>query len=343
MIDKAIRHEGIDSRALLTCFIKRLPLMLTLAVTGAVIGSGLNLILAFVDLASPMYVSETEYYIDFADGRYEARDYYNAYTWNDVIAADKLILCGVMDMLGDGYDRETVKNMINAEILSDVRYLTVTVKGADAETVDKVQKALRVSLEHFGTVMDEFDCIYLIDDLGIKKAQARFFYWRAALLGALALLSIGIFGLAFRFCLGDCVYTKDDVRKYFGLPAYGLLYADKNDADGRQEKMLAEALMSVSGEDGRLVFADASDGRIAKEFIIKLGELKLLDDKICMEAFDRKSGSGVRETIFVIPFGVPCRQRVEDEINQLELLGFKVKGAVLAEADKGWTRLYFGR
>ncbi len=343
MIDKAIRHEGIDSRALLTCFIKRLPLMLTLAVTGAVAGSGLNLILAFIDLSSPLYVSETEYYIDFADGRYEARDYYNAFTWNDVIVTDKLILGNVMDMLGEGYDREKVKSMVSAAILSDVRYLTVTVKGENAETVDKVQKAFRVSLEHFGTMMDEFDSIYLIDDSGIKKEQARFFYWRAAVLGALVLLGCGVFGVVFRFCLGDCIYTKEDIRRYFGLPAYGLLYSDKNNADGRQEKMLAEALMSVSEENERLIFADALDNRIVGEFIRKLGELKILDSKVCMEALDRTRDVAKHEVIFVIPFGVPCRQRVADEINQLELLGCKVKGAVLAEADKGWMRLYFGR
>lgn len=340
--NERIRHEGIDSRALFTCFVKRLPLMLTLAVTGAVIGSGLNLLLAFIDLASPSYVSETEYYIDFADGRLEAKDYYNDFTWNDVVATD-LILGNAMNLLGAGYERDAVKSMITADILSDVRYLTITVEGEDAETVDKVSKALKVSLEHFGTLMDEFDSIYQIEDLGIKKEQAQFFVWRAALLGAAALLCAGAFALVFRFCLGDCIYTKEDIRKYFGIPAYGLLYSDKNNADGRQEKMLAEALSATFGAEKKLVFADAFDNRIAGEFVKKLSGLNILDDKTCVETLDKKDGLRGQEVIIAIPFGVPCRQRVADEINQLGMLGYNVGGAVLAEADKGWTRLYFGR
>lgn len=337
-----IQHEGIDSRALFTCFVKRLPLMLTLAVTGAVIGSGLNLLLAFIDLASPSYISETEYYIDFADGRLEAKDYYNDFTWNDVVATD-LILGNAMELLGAGYERDAVKNMITADILSDVRYLTITVEGEDSETVDKVSKALKASLERFGTMMEEFDSIYQIEDLGIKEAQVQFFAWRAALLGAAVLLCVGVFVFVFRFCMGDCIYTKEDIRKYFAIPAYGLLYSDKNNADGRQEKMLTEALAAASGAAKKLVFADAFDNRIAGEFVKKLSGLNILDDKTCVETLDKKGGMKGQEVIIAIPFGVPCRQRIADEINQLGLLGYNVSGAVLAEADKGWTRLYFGR
>lgn len=340
--NERIQHEGIDSKALFICFIKRLPLMLTLAVAGAVIGSGLNLLLALIDLASPSYVSETEYYIDFADGRLEAKDYYNDFTWNDVIATD-LILGNAMELLGAGYERDAVKNMITADILSDVRYLTITVEGGDAGTVDKVGRALKASLEHFGAVMEEFDSIYQIEDLGIKKAQVRFFAWRAALLGAAVLFCAGVFVLVFRFCMGDCIYTKEDIRRYFGIPAYGLLYSDKNNADGWQEKMLAEALAAASGAAKELVFADAFDNRIAGEFARKLSGLNILDDKICVGTLDKKGGLKGQEIIIAIPFGVPCRQRTADEINQLGLLGYNVSGAVLAEADRGWTRLYFGR
>lgn len=335
--DERIQQEGIDSKALFVCFVKRLPMLLTLAVTGAIIGSGLNLILALIDLATPLYVSETEYYIDFAPGRYEAKDYYNAFTWNDVVATDP-ILGKAMTLIGDGYEREDIRNMITAHILSDVRYLTIIVSGEDIDTISKVRDALQIALESFSEDKDEFDSIYLIEDLGIEKEKPDLFVWRAALLGAVLLLGVGIFVVAFKFSLGDSIYTKTDITKYFGIPAYGLLYSDKNDAAGRQEKMLANALARISEASEKLIFTDAADGKLVNEFIKKLDTL---GDHSSISVLDRQDRAAVSEVIIIIPFGVPCRTKITDEINYLELLGCHVKGAVLAEADKSWTRLYY--
>ncbi len=121
-----IIRQGIDSKALLVTLIRNLPRLLLLAVAGAVLGSGLHLVLVLYQSGRAMFVAETEYYVDFADGRLEAKDYYNDFTWNDVIATD-LILGRMMEELGASYDRAEVKQMITADILSDVRYLTITV------------------------------------------------------------------------------------------------------------------------------------------------------------------------------------------------------------------------
>ena len=79
-------QQGIDSAAMLVTLITKLPVLLALAVAGAILGSGLHLIITFIQTREPVYVSETEYYIDFAEGRYEAKDYYNDFTWNDVLS-----------------------------------------------------------------------------------------------------------------------------------------------------------------------------------------------------------------------------------------------------------------
>lgn len=71
-------QQGIDSRAMLTVFLARLPRLFLLAVAGAVLGSGLYLLAALDASGNACFVSETEYYIEFEEGRYKARDYYNA-------------------------------------------------------------------------------------------------------------------------------------------------------------------------------------------------------------------------------------------------------------------------
>ena len=91
-------QEGIDSKAFLVELLYCMPYMLLLGVAGAVIGSGLYLIIMTVFSGPQMYQAETEYYIDFAEGRLEAKDYYNDATWNDVMATD-LILGNTMSIL----------------------------------------------------------------------------------------------------------------------------------------------------------------------------------------------------------------------------------------------------
>ena len=101
-------QQGIDSAAMLVTLITKLPVLLALAVAGAILGSGLHLIITFIQTREPVYVSETEYYIDFAEGRYEAKDYYNDFTWNDVLSIDP-ILGKAMEALGGNYDREQIR------------------------------------------------------------------------------------------------------------------------------------------------------------------------------------------------------------------------------------------
>ena len=57
-------QEGVDSKALLVCLIKKLPVLLLLALTGAIIGGGLNLVLALYKNATPVYYNQKQYYIE---------------------------------------------------------------------------------------------------------------------------------------------------------------------------------------------------------------------------------------------------------------------------------------
>ena len=216
-------QQGIDSRAMLTVFLARLPRLFLLAVAGAVLGSGLYLMVALDASRNACFVSETEYYIEFEEGRYKARDYYNAFTWNGAIKGDE-ILGRAMELLGSGYDRDDVETMITAAILSDVRYLTVTVRGQEAAQVQAVKEALGTALEEFGALKKEFEEIYKIKDRETALEKIPYFGWRAAFLGAVAAAACGVFAAAFRFCLGSAFYTKRDITVRLGLPVYGMTF-----------------------------------------------------------------------------------------------------------------------
>ncbi len=353
-------QEGIDSKALLVCFLQKLPYLLLMGVAGAVLGSGLYLLITVMTSEGTQYQSVTKYYIDFADGRLEAKDYYNAFTWNDNMTIDD-ILGNTMTILGEGVEREKVGEMITADILSDVRYLTVTVTGSDAEFVGKVSEATAVSLERFGTTKDEFDSITRIEDKGVKQVEEPLFTWRAAVLGALVGFGLGVFLLVADFSLGSKFYTKRDISCRLGIPVFGLLYRTGNAAAGMkqgvllqkelQEKALQLALQyRLEQETSKtVVLMDALDGALAqsiKNSLDTLCDSRELVAELTVQKTPVRSKeeyTAIRESagvIMVVPFARAYREAAKELLDQLENQECTVLGAVLADVDLCWMKLY---
>ncbi|MDE7206351.1 MAG: hypothetical protein K2N90_04210 [Lachnospiraceae bacterium] len=337
-----IIRQGIDSKALLVTLIRTLPQLLLLSVAGAVFGSGLHCVITLYESGKAMFVAETEYYVDFADGRLEAKDYYNDFTWNDVIATD-LILGRMMDELGADYDRAAVKQMINADILSDVRYLTITVKGMDADKVAAVSAAFKNAITQFGKSKDEFDAIDQIEDNGIEQEQPVWFVWRAAFLGMVVFLAIGIFMTVFAFMVGDRLYTKTDIIKFLELTAIGLSYRSGNGKSDVQERRMIEELKGLLERYHRVYLLDAADGQDAGLFLKRLVEL---DADVACDALlpcrQYKTGEDA-VLLAIVPFGRVYREKITDEINNAVMHGATIAGAVLTECDKFWVGMYYGK
>ena len=347
--------EGIDSRALLMCFLKKIKYLLLIGVTGAVLGSGLYLLIMGINNLDPVYEKEMEFYVDFEDKNWEAKHHYNDYTWNDVIGTD-LIMGEVMKVLGDDFlsSREEVKSMISAHIYSDVRYLTINVTGPVAAKVEAVSDALTKTLENFGQNMAEFDAISLIEDNQVQKHKVEYFSIRACLLGAVLAMLLASFVWAIDFCMGDAFYTKRDVNKALQIPALGVLFDKGNEADGKYEKELQLALSYLAkqvGEDKEktsFVLVDVSKEALAENvkglletlYGDTLGcELATQIYPVTEEAdFDQlRSTDGV---LLVVPFGKRIRVTAEEMIMQLQNQDVKVSGVILAGADKKWMHGY---
>ena len=345
-------QEGIDSKALLVCFLRKLPYLLLMGVAGAVLGSGLYLLIAVTTSEGTMYQAETEYYIDFAEGKLAARDHYNAYTWNDVLVKD-WILGNSMQILGPSYNKADVKSMITAEMLSDVRYLTIKVAGSDAETVKAVSDAMRVSVETFPSRenIDDFEVIRLIEDNGVQQIKEPLFTWRAMFLGALCGIAIGMFRIAVSFCIGSCYYTKQMIHKSLRIPVFGLLYQNGNESQGVQERGLFLALQHCIEKESckHIVIMDILKNGYAqkcKDALYALYSEEFVDltmDVQGCEVLSKEKYDSIRQTdgvILAIPFGRSSREAAIDILCQFENMDCKILGAILADVDQKWLKLY---
>ncbi|MDE6053169.1 MAG: hypothetical protein K2G55_05290 [Lachnospiraceae bacterium] len=345
-----LMQQGVDSRAMFATFIIKLPKLFILAVAGAILGSGLNLFVVLVKLQNRCYVSETEYYVAFDKGQDDARHWYNDFTWNDVLATDG-ILGRAMELLGDGYERSQVSEMLKADILSDVRYLTITVKGQDAAQVEEIKDAIGTALNEFGVAKEEFSSIEKIEDQGIVQEEIPYFAWRAAFLGAVIAAGIGIFVTAFCFCMGSVFYTKGDIMLRLGIPAYGMTFREGHRNKGSstmeqgQAKKLEAGLKRLTEKYSRILLMDASDGQEAallQQEILDRG----LPDASYFQIYDAEKdiklfGQENTVVVAVIPFGKSYRERIADEIDYVRLHGGRVAAAVLTGADRTWMRIYY--
>lgn len=329
-------QDRTDARACLATFILHIPYLILIAVAGALLGSGLYLLIATIQSRTPVYYAETEYYIDFADGRMEAKDYYNGFTWNDVMGIDP-ILGRTMEVLGSAYDREQIRKMITAEILSDVRYLTVTVEGTDPELVGKVSQETKKSLENYGSDKDEFDSIYQIEDNGVKLRKVPFFTWRAAVLGALLTGIAYMIVFFIHFHMAETFYTRADVIQYLQLDSLGMLMKHHK----------GKCSIDIMCTDNLDYVQKAKDKNIV---YLNLGETSI-EDRVCTEntifmmgkELNNDSYKTIRETsgvVIFIPWGISNRSKVTDVIQNLHVQDCTVLGAVLVDADQKWLSLY---
>lgn len=341
-------QQGVDSRAMLAAFITKLPRLLILAVAGAIAGSGLNLLFVLIRAQNRCFVSETEYYVAFDKGQDDARHWYNDFTWNDVLATD-LILGRVMELLGAGYERSEVKEMLRADILSDVRYLTITVRGQDAMQVEEVKNALETALEEFGAEKEEFSSINKIEDEGITQEELPYFAWRAALLGAAAVAGAGVFVTAFCFCMGSVFYTKRDITVRLGIPVCGMTFQEgrrRNKGsvlEERQGRMLEQCLSMLLEKHEQIMLLDASQGQDAAAFLQEIREKGIADATRFQIYHSLEQKVQDTALVAVIPFGKTYRERIADEIDYVQQHGGRIAAAVLTQTNRSWAGIYYAQ
>lgn len=311
--------NNVDSKAFLVQLIFRIPYLLLIAVTGAVLGSGLYLIIMTINTRVTVYENETKYYIYFNDAKFNAPDYYNDYTWEHEVIRSDLVLGKMMDMLGDGYDRKEVGSMLSSRILADVRFLTVTIKGEDKDKVEKVSKALNEALQLLAedeTIID-INKITQIEDTGVNAIKTKYFTWRAAVFGAVAFLLVAAFAESIKFAIGTRIYTKGDLSNKLSIPALAVYYKKENNDLGKRQMEVHLEHMGYSIDDISYV---SFDEQLEKN---RYNELR-----------------SKRGVVITIPAGVETVPMINETIQNLQIQDITIVGAILTDVNKNWYKMY---
>lgn len=219
---KEYMKKGMDLKRILLCFQRRLWLFIMLTVVGASLGG----IIYQVVRAMRMPVSfeaVSKLYISFGiDESGEIYQYYNGYTWNELLDTEPIV-SRIMENLSEEYSKEEVIEATKAEILSDIRLLTVTVKGSEEKFVREIQEAAEAGLMSYARDSEELKRIEVI-----RSQQPKRIYWdnrtvTACVAGGSLFAVITLLVLAFSYVLDEAVYVQEDIEKSYPYKALGIL------------------------------------------------------------------------------------------------------------------------
>lgn len=224
-----LRLQSWQGRALWLRLRSRLWILPLLAVLGALLAGGIYYLVTCVFADAREYQEVSKLYIDFAyDETGTVYDYYNGATWTDLLTAEPRLSDAIAEAIPD-ISMEEVKNSVKAEILSDIRLMTVTVTNADRERTERIAKAVNEALQSFGEQAKEFEKITFLSAEGPTLELVSDRTRNAVLLGTVLGLILGAILLWIRVLTGTGIYAPEEAADRFDLPVLGVLTKDEKE------------------------------------------------------------------------------------------------------------------
>lgn len=309
---------GLDMKKLVLCFVRKLWIVLAAAVVGAVLGGMIYAMTRIVPEPEREYQAMSKVYLDFApDETGEVYQEYNGYTWNDLMATDP-ILDVTMQYLPEDYTREEVMAATEAEILSDLRLLTITVTTHSEERCNAILKATGQSLEDRGNAAKEFRRIEVIRTTEAELLVADSRLVQAVLIGVVLMDVLAVLGMLLYYVLDDRIMVAADLRQVTEAAFVGY-----SGAGERFEKDYESGLAYLREKTGKIVVLSITQSESVTEE--KWKELCETD--------------GV---VIEVPYGKIHAVYLSYIIEQLDVRGCLIAGVAISGAENKFLNWYYG-
>ncbi len=368
-VSRQLRLQSWQGRALWLRLRSRLWILPLLAIIGALVGGGIYFLVTCVFADAREYQEVSKLYIDFAyDETGTVYDYYNGATWTDLLTAEPRLSEAIEGAIPD-ISLEEVKASVKAEILSDIRLMTVTVTNADREKTERMAQAVNRALQSFGEQAKEFEKITFLSAEGPSLELISDRTRNAVLLGGVIGLLLAAILLWIRVLTGDGIYAPEEVTERFDLPVLGVLTKDEPQKAGRkkaeaqeeteekaQEKVpnpwtpevLAANLQGTGVAGGQVLLVSPVKDREmlqkaadAVEKALAMCAAKDATVKADAEAADLALCQKADHVLLVMPWGKDCGVRTTWLLQQLNTQGIVPAGVLLMQASGRFLQEYY--
>lgn len=308
----------MDLKKYMICLWRRLPFVIAIGLAAALLFGGLYTLSRTVPEGRREYQAFAKVYLDFAaDETGEVYQAYNGYTWNDLMAADPIMEL-TLSYLSADYTREEVQASIRAEILSDIRLLTVTVTTNRAERTEDILRAAVQALTAYGEQAKEFLAIGAIQETEAKLVVADSRLLQAVLLGLFLGIFFALLGIALCGIFEARILVAGDLKKVTGVSFLG--YAD---GPGNLRADYEKNLAYLSEKAGDATVCEAAP-----------------DQPFSEEDFGNLRKAGV---VLSVPFRKANAAWVSYVIDQLAAQDCVLLGVAIRDCDAGFLQKYYGK
>ncbi len=317
-MERQYAGEGMDLKKYMLCLLRRVPFLLSAVAGGALLGAVVYAVVRTVPESQREYQAFAKVQLDFAaDETGEVYQAYNGYTWNDLMGTDPIMNLTLGNLSSD-YVREEVETALRAEILSDIRILTVTATTNSAERTDEILGAAVQALESYGAQAKEFLEINAIQTTQAELVVADSRMAQAVLVGAVLGLLLSLFGISLYYVMDDRILVAGDVRKVTNMSFVGYVSGIET------WKQDYEANLSYLRKKwGTLFVCEVEKGKPLAE-----------------EAFQKMREAG--GVVLSLPFGGVHAASVSYIMEQLKTQECELRGVAIRDADEKFLRRYYG-
>lgn len=281
----------------------------------------------------PLYQTQSKVYLDFAaDETGEVYQFYNGYTWNDLMSTEPILSVTMDNLKNAGVSEAEVEASTKAEILSDIRLLTITITNQNADVCESIKEATEKSLETLGSTAKEFRSIKVVKTENPVRIYSDNRIKQALLLGAVLGLFIAVMVMLFAFALDDRIMVPADFTGNVDAAFLGIEFEKKEnekadaEEDALEKRFEADLLSNCShifGERSKAITLDAYAATAGKE------------------PMDYEMLRAAEYVILQVPYKKVTLRTLSYLLSELKLQDCEKVGIILTDADRKMYHRYF--
>ena len=381
--------ETLNLRSFYLRFLKKIWILPVAALIGAILAGGIYYLVTVTFGPERRYEAQARFYLTYSDDAYirnaegeRVLDWYNGATWTNFIFNDHdFLLELVKTMKEEGVDisqermkvleaaggpdisnqlqaleevgvdviKEESKINVKGDIISNERFLLVTINETDKELVEKLTDAFIKSLESYPTynASKAFESIVCTSksDVYLEKADNRMGV--AIVFGASLAVVLAFLAILLIDAVDEAIYVPEECEKRYGIRVLGTVFQGNETCDllrGELAKLYDKYV--ADKENIVLISSDAANDASFSEKDLESVKKTLgsdYDEKLskikAISALDIGAAEGA---ILAVPYGKKNAAMTEHLISQLKKIECPVLGIVFTRADLKFIKRYYG-
>lgn len=381
--------ETLNLRSFYLRLLKKIWIFPVAALIGAILAGGIYYLVTVTFGPERRYEAQARFYLTYSDDAYirnaegeRVLDWYNGATWTNFIFNDHdFLLELVKTMKEEGVDisqermkvleaaggpdisnqlqvleevgvdviKDESKINVKGDIISNERFLLVTINETDKELVEKLTDAFIKSLESYPTynASKAFESIVCTSksDVYLEKADNRIVV--AIIFGAILAAVLAFLAILLIDAVDEAIYVPEECEKRYGIRVLGTVFQGNEACDllrGELAKLYDKYV--ADKENIVLISSDAADNASFSEKDLESVKKTLgsdYDEKLSKIKAISASDIGAAEgAILAVPYGKKNAAMTEHLISQLKKIECPVLGIVFTRADLKFIKRYYG-